>query len=152
MQIDISERFDQPVDLVFAMVNDVEKYPEFLPRISNVSRHDYKSGMESESYIAAVQMDLGFVQLHYKTRNHVHFSQKKISLTYISGPFRHLTGTWHFTPQPKAATRVELQMSWAFSSGLLAAVANRSLQIILTEAVSSFKSRAEFLDRRIKNG
>jgi hypothetical protein len=80
---------------MFDLVNDIEKYPEFLQWCSG-ARVDVRQGSTIEATLDIAV--LGF-QRSFRTRNTLR-SPDRISLELVSGPFRRLRGEWRFSDRP----------------------------------------------------
>lgn len=103
---------------MFDLVNDVARYPEFLPWCEHarvITEHD--DGMTAE-----IGMALAGFRKSLVTRN-VNQAGRQVHLTLVDGPFQRLDGTWDFHPlidpntqQPQRACRVELHLNYSFES------------------------------------
>jgi len=103
---------------MYALVNDVARYPEFLPWCDHarvVQAHD--DGMTAE-----IGMALAGFHKSFTTRN-VNQPGRQVRLQLVDGPFKQLDGTWDFHPlidpntqQPQRACRVELHLNYSFES------------------------------------
>ena len=74
---------------MYALVNDVARYPEFLPwcvgvRVSDVS---------AAERIAALKIEHGVLQTEFTTRNTL-TPDLQIDMRLTHGPFRDLKGAW----------------------------------------------------------
>ena len=76
---------------MFALVNDVPRYPEFLPWCVAV-RVDEVSATER---IAMLKIAHGVLQTEFTTRNTL-TPDAQIDMRLTHGPFRDLTGVWRF--------------------------------------------------------
>src|SRR6185503_12334702 len=74
------------------LVNDVERYPEFLEWCKG-ARIDARHGSMIEA-----TLDIGFFGFRqsFRTRNSLR-RPERIGIDLISGPFRRLRGEWRFT-------------------------------------------------------
>jgi len=128
-------------DNMFTLVNDVARYPEFLPwcaRATEVVRADG---------LTEVTMDIDFHGLHHRftTRNTLRPGHS-LALELVDGPFSHLDGLWLFTPlgtPDQHACKVELTLSYAFTHASLEALAGSAFDHIAASMVESFVKRAE---------
>jgi len=77
---------------MFDLVNDIEKYPEFLHWCTG-ARIDSRNGNTIEATLDISV--LGF-QRSFRTRNTLR-SPDRIALELVSGPFRRLRGEWRFS-------------------------------------------------------
>ena len=97
-----------PAESVFAIVNDVSKYPEFLPWCSAV---DILQTSERE-VVAELSVEARGVQQTFTTRN-ILTPPEKIELQLVAGPFEELSGFWCFKKLgDDEGCRIELLMNF----------------------------------------
>lgn len=125
---------------MYALVIDVEKYPQFLPwcsftRVSDAS----ETGM-----LAEMGMALGKLRKSFITRN-THVPGKSVHMRLVKGPFSYLDGEWTFHPLDdtgRPACRVELQLTYDIRNPILSAVIGPAFDRIANSMVDSFIKRA----------
>ena len=126
---------------MFALVTDVEKYPQFLPwcdRAAVLERDEH--GMRAEVGIA-----FGGIHQSFTTRNE-HVADREVAMKLIDGPFSRLDGHWTFSPVGDAAQRsckVELRLHYGFKSAALATLVGPVFDKIAGSLVDAFVKRAE---------
>lgn len=81
-----------PTAAVFEIVDDVRRYPEFLPWCSSASILERKAN----EVVAALSLQARGVTETCTTRNLVR-PFERIDVELVSGPFRKLSGGWTFT-------------------------------------------------------
>lgn len=121
---------------VFAIVNDVLRYPEFLPWCSDATVLEETA----EEVVAALSLSASGITETFTTRNRL-TPFEKIEMVLISGPFRELSGGWTFTRLgDDAGCRVELDLNFQMSGmkSLLGVVFNRAAD----QMVDAFSARA----------
>jgi ribosome-associated toxin RatA of RatAB toxin-antitoxin module len=122
---------------MFALVNDVARYPEFLPwcvgtRVEDVS--------ETER-VAAVKVARGVLRTEFTTRNTLQ-KDEQILMELVEGPFRNLTGQWRFEPIGERGSRVHFRMEFEFENRLMAAAFNAVFEALCGSIVDAFVLRA----------
>lgn len=123
--------------VMYDIVNDVEAYPQYLPwcggaKINNVD----ESVMD-----ASVLMKKGPLNRWFTTRNHLHPGEQ-IEVNLVDGPFKVLRGTWKFHDLDEDASKIELDLTFEFSSGVASTVLAPIFSQIANTMVDSFCSRA----------
>ncbi|MFK7887618.1 MAG: type II toxin-antitoxin system RatA family toxin [Gammaproteobacteria bacterium] len=121
---------------MFDLVNDIERYPEFLPwcdGASILSRDD-------NVVTASLLLSRSGVQSRFSTRNR-NVEDRQIEIELLDGPFDHLRGRWTFEPVAKK-TRVALELRYRFSNPLLGLVLGGVVEDVATELVDAFRLRA----------
>jgi len=97
---------DAPVERVYQVVADVEKYPEFLPGVKRVVR--------LEGDLVEMTVGLGPIDVTWISRASL-APFESIVIDLVEGPFRQMDVRWEFTPQGgrtkvKHTTEFELRL------------------------------------------
>lgn len=125
---------------MFALVDDIESYPKFLPWCSG-SRILRREGdiVDGEIQIAKA----GFHKT-FATRNRLEDCQK-IYMSLLEGPFSSLEGVWSFMPLREDASKISLDLEFEISGKLAALAFGPVFNQICNTMVSSFTQRAKAL-------
>ena len=127
----------KPPSVLFALINDIESYPQFLPWCTH-SRVQSRSDSE---IIATVGVKRGPLQGEFTTRN-VLEPDRRILMHLVSGPFRTLEGEWLLTPIGADGCRADLTMKFAFRNPLTAVLFEQKFAETATSLVDAFVARA----------
>ncbi|MDA0787879.1 MAG: type II toxin-antitoxin system RatA family toxin [Proteobacteria bacterium] len=123
--------------LMFDLVNDVARYPEFLPWCTG-------SEVLAESpheMIARIEIGgVGFRQ-QFTTRNQLR-RPDSMSLSLIDGPFRVLEGSWRFTQLGDAGCKVALSLQFEVKGGLMNLALEKLFDGAAERLVDAFCDRA----------
>jgi ribosome-associated toxin RatA of RatAB toxin-antitoxin module len=124
---------------MFALVTDIERYPQFLPwcdQASVLDHHEY--GMT-----ARVGISIGGIRQSFTTRN-AHTPGQQVQMQLVEGPFSKLDGQWNFSPlgQDERACKVEFTLRYDFDSATLAALVGPVFDKIAGSLVDAFVKRA----------
>jgi len=125
---------------LYALVEDVEAYPAFLPWCAGVevdSRH-------GERALVTLHIRYRGVRQRFTTRN-TFTPGERIEMTLVDGPFRSLSGVWRFAPLGDEACKVELTLAYELASPLLARAVGPTFNHIANTLVDAFVRRAEML-------
>lgn len=125
---------------MYALVNDVARYPEFLPWCRGA---DVLDSSASEMR-ARLDLARGKFRRSFTTHNYLTPGQA-ITMTLEDGPFKHLEGRWRFTDLGPEGSKVELDMQFQFDSMLLDLVAGPVFEDICNSLVDAFIRRAAVL-------
>ncbi|HEX2668989.1 MAG TPA: type II toxin-antitoxin system RatA family toxin [Gammaproteobacteria bacterium] len=122
---------------MYALVNDVPSYPEFLPWCRGAEV------LEQSPTLMRARLDLarGRFSKSFTTRNLLVPGQG-ITMTLEDGPFKHLEGRWRFSDLGPEGSKVELDMEFQFDSTLLDLVAGPVFEDICNSLVDAFIRRA----------
>ena len=123
---------------MFALVDDVAAYPQFLPWCGGASVRE----AEGNAVHATVDIDYHHIKQSFTTEN-LRTPPQRIDIKLIDGPFRHLDGSWLFVPLSDSACKIELQLHYEFSSRLLEKAVGPIFHYIANNFVDAFVHRAE---------
>ena len=123
---------------MYALVNDVESYAEFVPFCVS-STIDSCAHDEVHATLAFAR---GGLHKAFTTLNRLQ-PHKMIEIRLINGPFKHLEGFWRFEQMGTDHCRVSLDLQFEFSSRLLAMMFGPFFHQIASMLVDSFCKRAE---------
>ncbi|GAA0204008.1 type II toxin-antitoxin system RatA family toxin [Kangiella japonica] len=122
---------------MFELVNDIEKYPEFLPNCVGATELERT---ETE-VVASLAVAKGGFEKTFTTKN-TNNPYDSIDMKLVDGPFKHLDGRWVFTSLDDKACKIELEVNFEFSN-ILTSMAFSSVFNHLAESfVEAFSKRA----------
>jgi ribosome-associated toxin RatA of RatAB toxin-antitoxin module len=136
-EIKHSALISRPPRAVFEIINDIEKYPEFLPWCT----HAKVQSRSDREIVATVGVRKGPLQGEFTTRNELE-PDSRITMRLVSGPFRTLEGEWLLTPIGDDGCRVELTMKFAFRNPLSAMLFEQKFAETMASLIDAFVSRA----------
>lgn len=101
-------------DQMFALINDIKAYPRFMKGCTGA-----EILQQSSDHVTA-RLDLGKAGLYYAltTRNTL-VPGERMDMELLDGPFSHFSAQWRFSQLGEKACKVELDMAFEFSAGLL---------------------------------
>ena len=125
---------------MFDLVNDIEKYPEFL-HWCNSARVDARQGNTIEA-----TLDIGLLgfQRSFRTRNTLR-SPERILLELVSGPFRRLRGDWRFSDRSDGGADVSLSLAFEVTLSPFGAVFSKVFEQLAGAQMDAFTRRAAVL-------
>jgi ribosome-associated toxin RatA of RatAB toxin-antitoxin module len=132
-----SALINKPPQVVFALINDIESYPQFLPWCT----HARVLSRTPEQIVATIGVRQGALQGEFTTRNTLD-PDRSIRMDLVSGPFRTLEGEWRLTPVEEQGCRVELTMRFAFNNRLTAMLFEPLFANTMGSLVDAFVARA----------
>jgi ribosome-associated toxin RatA of RatAB toxin-antitoxin module len=122
---------------MFQLINDVEKYPEFVPGCT-AARVVSRAGNEM---VASLNIKRGPLNAEFTTRNLLD-PDKRVLMQFVSGPFRVLEGLWTLTPLGDLGCRVELEMRFEFANRVAGALFEPLFEMTAASLVDAFVKRA----------
>jgi ribosome-associated toxin RatA of RatAB toxin-antitoxin module len=122
---------------MFALVNDVGRYPEFLPWCTGAHVED----VSAVERIATLKIARGVLQTEFTTRNSLQ-QDARIHLQLMHGPFRDLTGEWRFDAIGARGSRVHFRVEFEFKNRLSATAFNAVFEAMCGTIIDAFVVRA----------
>lgn len=132
-----------PAEAMFALVDGVEAYPEFLPWCNGVEVFG-RTPVETH---ARIDIDFHGLKSHVATRNR-NEPPEWIHLALADGPFERLAGHWHIRALGPEGSSVEFHLEYAFASRAMEKVLGPVFGHVVQTLVERFVERAE----RVKAG
>ena len=122
---------------MYEIINDVERYPEFVPGCT-AARIVSRKGNEM---VASLTIKSGPLNAEFTTRNLLE-PDKRVLMQFVSGPFRVLEGLWTLTPLGDLGCRVELEMRFEFANRVAGALFEPLFESTAASLVDAFVRRA----------
>ncbi len=122
---------------LFALVNDVARYPEFMPWCGGaevISR-------EGNALTAKIDIAFGVLKQSFSTRN-INHPPARIDVALVDGPFKALDGCWRFQPLGAQACKVIFELKYSFASATVETLINPVFSLIANSFVDAFAKRA----------
>lgn len=126
---------------MFALVEDVERYPEFLPGVVGARLNERGETQQ----LGTLEMERAGIREKFTTRN-ILTRPSRIGMQLVDGPFRSLEGEWTFVPIMEngavRGTKVGLRIRFEFRNPLTSMLLSRSFEGIFASLLDSFTQRA----------
>jgi ribosome-associated toxin RatA of RatAB toxin-antitoxin module len=123
---------------LYALVEDIEAYPRFLPWCVDSRVHERSPAGTRATLTVGVR---GLRQA-FTTQNENRPGQS-IDLRLVEGPFRHFGAAWRFTPLSAAACRIDFSLEYDFASRAIARLLEPLFDRIADTMVDAFTRRAD---------
>src|SRR5688572_8540277 len=125
---------------MFALVDAVEAYPQFLPWCSGTTV-TFRDGTRTR---ATIHVNYHGVRQSFTTDNTKNPPQK-MTVRLVEGPFRMLDGEWRFNALAEDACKIEFRLHYEFSSRILEKLVGPVFSYIANTMVDAFVKRADKL-------
>lgn len=122
---------------MFALVEDIDAYPSFLPWCTAARVHSRVSNVIE----ASLQMQRGGVTKTFKTQNTLRPTDA-MDIALLDGPFTHLEGGWRFAAMGDSGCKVQLDLEFEFENHLVDMVFGRFFENTCASMIESFSRRA----------
>ena len=130
-----------PAEAIFALVADLQAYPQFLPgcTASSVLSRD------STSLVASLSLSKGPFASSFTTRNTLE-PPHRMTMELVDGPFKSLHGEWRITslghPSGQQGCRIDLRVQFQFASAARDWLLGPAFELTCSGLVDAFVARA----------
>ena len=126
---------------MYALVADVEQYPQFLPWCAAARVRRRTEQGDNEVMEADLVISFKVFRERFGSRVTLWPTQNKIDTEYVDGPFRYMKSDWAFAPTEtgcEVTFFVDFEFKNAILQGIIGVVFNEAMQRI----VRAFERRA----------
>jgi ribosome-associated toxin RatA of RatAB toxin-antitoxin module len=123
---------------MFELVNDIARYPEFLPWCAGARAED----VSATERVASLKIERGVLKTEFTTRNTLQ-RDARIDMRLVHGPFRDLNGVWRFEGIGTRGSRVSFRVEFEFKNRLTAAAFDAVFESLCGSIVDAFSQRAQ---------
>ena len=131
---------------MYALVDDINKYPEFLPWCGGVDL------IKQDDVSTIATLHIAYHGLHQKftTENHKTYPNL-MEIKLKDGPFKHLEGVWHFIELNEQACKIEFMLNYEFTNIFLEKIIAPVFSHIANTFVDGFVARADVVYKKTKD-
>ena len=128
---------------MFALVDDVRLYPEFLPWCGGVDL----ISQDENSTVATLHIAYHGLHQKFTTENHKTYPSL-MDIQLKNGPFKHLEGVWKFVALNDEACKIEFMLNYEFANAFLEKIIAPVFSHIANTFVDSFVARADVVYKK----
>jgi coenzyme Q-binding protein COQ10 len=125
---------------LFALVADVEKYPEFLPWCisSRIKKRD--------GDVFYADLVIGYKMVREKFGSRVTLdAPNKVHVEYLSGPMKYLSNHWIFIPEEDGGCTIDFFVDFEFKNRFFQNLIGVFFNEVVKRMVGAFETRAREL-------
>ena len=122
---------------MFGLVDDVRRYPEFLPWCGAAET----THSDADTTRATLQINYRGLKQRFTTAN-TKAPPHTLTMQLVEGPFRALDGEWRFNDLNGRGCKIEFRLHYEFSNRVLAALVGPVFGYIADTLVEAFVKRA----------
>ena len=140
-----SRRVKHPAKEMFALVADVEAYPEFVPMCQRLTLRKRDTDENGRERLVA-EMEVGYKAIRERFTSRVTLEPEamRIEVEYLDGPFRRLHNTWGFVDEAEpGCSRVEFSIDYEFKSRTLGLLMGAMFDQAFRRFAHAFEERAD---------
>lgn len=130
---------------MFALVADVESYPEFLPMCKALTIRSCSERDEETFLITDMTVGYGLIRETFTTQVDLQ-PYKKINARYIddSGPFKYLENYWSFFPiKGDSICEIEFFINYEFRDSIFSVMMGTIFDVTIRKSIDAFERRAD---------
>lgn len=136
-----------PPSRLYALITDIERYPEFVPGCSYAK---IEQPGERE-VVATLGVRRGGLETRFTTRNTLE-PDRAVVMRLERGPFRTLEGEWTLQPMGDVGCTVTLRLRFEFDSRLTGMMLTPVIEQTASSLVDAFVARAREINARESSG
>ena len=127
---------------MYALVADVERYPEFLPLCTGLKVLSRTGPPEGEELKARMSIGYKTISESFTTRVRLHPADNRIEVSYLDGPFKRLDNRWRFIDLPGGGSDIDFYIDYEFRSALLGVLMGSMFDQAFRKFSDAFEARA----------
>ena len=128
---------------MFALVADVEKYPQFLPLCEALTVRSRKERDGRTILIADMTVGYKAIRETFTTQVLLNKAERIIDVKYIDGPFKYLDNRWSFEAMGEGGCSVNFFIDYEFKSRILGALMGSMFDRGFRMFSDAFEKRAD---------
>ncbi len=130
-------------DQMFALVADIETYPEFLPLCQRLAVRSRREKDDKTLLIADMTVAYKLVRETFTSQVLLNPAERRIEVKYVDGPFRYLDNRWTFEPAPDGGCEVRFFIDYEFKSRTLGLLMGSMFDYAFRRFAEAFEARAD---------
>jgi coenzyme Q-binding protein COQ10 len=130
-------------DRMYALVADIERYPEFVPLCEALSIQSRKERDGKELLIANMSVGYKAIRETFTTQVLLKPDERAIDVKYIEGPFKYLDNRWRFEETSDGGCIVHFFIDYEFKSRILGALMGSMFDRAFRMFTEAFEARAD---------
>ncbi len=128
---------------MYALVADVERYPEFVPLCERLVVHDRTPTPAGDVLTATMAVGYKAISEQFRCRVTLEPAIPRVSVQHLEGPFRHLENRWLFhSLEDGRACEIDFHIAYEFRSFMLQALMGGLFQQAFEQFAQAFETRA----------
>jgi coenzyme Q-binding protein COQ10 len=132
-------------DQMFALVADIERYPEFVPWVSSMRTWNSVEAKDGVNFVdAEAGVGFSFLKERFATRVRRDPTDRVVNVDLLSGPFKRLVNEWRFAPHNDGC-EIQFFIEFAFKNRILDALLEANFDRAVNRLIGCFEARARVL-------
>lgn len=130
---------------MYALVADIERYPEFLPMCTGLTVLSRTQVAQGEDLAARMSVGYKSISESFSTEVRLRPATLAVDANYVEGPFKRLENRWRFVDVPAengGGCDTDFYISYEFKSPLLGALVGGVFDQAFRKFAEAFEQRA----------
>lgn len=144
-KFETTRRVSHSPEEMYALVADVEKYPEFLPLCEALTVRSRRERDGREILVADMTVGYKAIRETFTTQVLLTSEENTIDVKYLDGPFRYLTNEWKFVAAANGGADVEFFIDYEFKSRILGVLMGTMFDRAFRMFAEAFEKRADVI-------
>lgn len=140
-QFQTRRRLAYTPEQMYALVADVERYPEFLPLCEGLVVRSRSEEDTRTVLVADMFVGYGAVKERFTSRVTLDPAAPRVVATYLDGPFKFLENRWNFLPAA-GGSDVDFFIAYEFKSFMLQMLVGAMFDTAFRRFTDAFEARA----------
>lgn len=140
-----TRKVDHSAGNMFALVADIERYPEFLPLCKALSMRSREQVEGKEILTADMTVAYKFFRETFTSRVTLNQSDRTILVEYLDGPFNHLENQWEFHDTGEGKCNVNFYIEYELRSPPLQMLMGGMFDQAFGKFSEAFEERADVI-------
>lgn len=128
---------------MFALVADVEHYPDFVPFCERLEVRGRRRENAREVLVADMTIGYKLIRETFTSKVTLDGEAFEIRADYLDGPFRTMENSWSFLPLPDGGCEIDFCIQYEFRSRALAMVMGAVFDRVFRTFADAFEARAD---------
>lgn len=127
---------------MYALVADIERYPEFLPMCTGLTILTRKTGCDGEDLTARMSVGYKSIAEHFTSHVILKPAVPSVAASYLDGPFKRLDNRWRFFDEAGGGSRVDFSITYELKSIFLQLTVGALFDQAFRKFAEAFEDRA----------
>ena len=132
-----------PPEKMFALVADIERYPEFVPMCEALTVRSRRERDGVTLLVADMTAGYKAVRETFTSQVVLKPAENLIDVKYIDGPFKYLSNRWAFMPSAAGGCEIHFFIDYEFKSRILGALMGAMFDRAFRLFAEAFEKRAD---------
>ena len=144
-KFEATRRVAHTPEQMFALVADIETYPQFLPLCEALTVRSRKERDGRTILVADMSIGYKAIRETFTTQVLLKPDENSIDVKYIDGPFKYLSNIWRFEPADGGGCNVRFFIDYEFKSRILGALMGTMFDRAFRMFSEAFEKRADII-------